>query len=184
MASVSPARILRDVLSQYADDDKWIGSTFEKIKRLSNTKVGDVGQDFVERLCDELGFSCEFPSDNKGGRSRTSPWDIRVEGVTFELKTATEDVNGSFQFNHVRYQRTYQGLLCVGIAPEVIVFDAWTKAAVTTGKAGTLVSMERRMGASYKLTKRAQQLRAIGDFENHLLDLISELENEQPNRPE
>ena len=96
MTSVSPEHILGDVLSQYADDDKWVDSTFEKIKRLSNTKVGDVGQDFVERLCDGLGFSCEFPSDDKGGRSRTSPWDIRIEGVTLELKTATEDVNGSF----------------------------------------------------------------------------------------
>lgn len=178
MTGVSPKHILHDVLSQYADDDKWLGSTFEQIKRLSNTKVGDVGQDFVERLCEELGFTCEFPQADKGGRSRNSPWDIRIEGVTFELKTATEDVKGSFQFNHVRYQRTYQGLLCVGIAPEEILFDGWTKAAVTTGKAGTLVSMERGMGASYKLTKRAQQLRDIGDFEGHLLDIISELEDD------
>ncbi len=36
-------QILRNVLAEYADADKWIGSPFERIKRISNTKVGDIG---------------------------------------------------------------------------------------------------------------------------------------------
>ena len=95
-------------------------------------------------LCEEIGFECEFPESAKGaGRQRQSPWDIRIEGVTFELKTATEDVSGSFQFNHIRYHREYEALLCVGISPNQIGFDAWSKAAVATGEAGKLVSMEK-----------------------------------------
>ena len=93
------------------------GEPFERIKRLSNTKVGDVGQDFVERLCASLGYRCEFPRNQKGTRSRTESWDIRIEGTTFELKTATEDVSGAFQFNHIRYHRRYDALLCIRHQP-------------------------------------------------------------------
>lgn len=169
---VDARAILAAVLDGYADDNKWIGARFEAIKRLSNTKVGDVGQDFVERLCDELGFNTEFPE----GRSRQSPWDIRIEGSAFELKTATEDVHGAFQFNHVRYHRPYDGLLCVGISPDDISFDAWSKADVATGAAGHLVSMDQGSSATWKLTKRAGVLRPIADFESHLLDLIVQIQ--------
>lgn len=48
---------------------------------------------------------------------------MRIEGASFELKMATEDVHGSFQFNHIRYHRPYDALLCLGIAPENILFD-------------------------------------------------------------
>lgn len=60
MGSPDTHQILLNVLSRYEDADKWRGSTFERIKRLSNTKVGDAGQDFVEVLCAELGFECDF----------------------------------------------------------------------------------------------------------------------------
>jgi len=165
--------LLREVLSGYADSDKWVGQPFEHIKRLSNTKVGDVGQDFVERLCGELGFTCEFPLNAKGKRSRTEAWDVRIEGTTFELKTATEDVHDSFQFNHIRYHRPYDALLCIGIAPSDILMDAWTKAAVVTGQAGPLVSMDKGSSATHKLTKRRPQLRPIDDFEDRLLAVLA-----------
>lgn len=176
MAKPSAKRILCDVLEEYSDADKWTDAPFEKIKRLSNTKVGDVGQDFVERLCESLGFAVEFPENLRGKRSRTSPWDIRIEGTTFELKTATEDVHGAFQFNHIRYHRTYEGVLCVGIGPDAIQFDAWSKADVVTSKAGNLVSMDAGSSATHKLTKRKGQLRPIYEFEDHLLNLIAELQ--------
>ena len=107
-----PSDILEEVLSGYEDSDKWENAPFERIKRISNTKVGDVGQEFIERLCKCIGFDIAFPmsvarksdqhqkkSSNKN-RARQSPWDIQIEGIQVELKTATEDTNGAFQFNH------------------------------------------------------------------------------------
>lgn len=166
--------ILRDVLAEHADDDKWVGAPFENIKRISNTRVGSVGQEFVERLCDEIGFAIEFPTGAGGKRSPASPWDIKIEGVSFEVKTATEDVHRSFQFNHVRY-REYQALLCVGVGPDTILFGAWSKADVTTGAAGHLVTMDKGSSATFKLTKRIPQLRPIAEFGQRILDLVSEL---------
>ncbi len=166
--------ILLKVLESYSDADKWVDSMFERIKRLSNTKVGDTGQDFVEHLCEEIGFECNFPERPSGkGRQRQSPWDIRIENVTFELKTATEDVSGSFQFNHIRYHREYEALLCIGTGPNEIWFDAWSKAAVATGEAGRLVSMEKGGSVSHKLTKQTGSLRPITEFEDHIRHLVT-----------
>ncbi len=169
-----PSDLLREVLATYADADKWTGQPFEHIRRIPNTKVGDVGQDFVEVLCRECGLECTFPEKDDGTRLRQSPWDIRIEGKAFELKTASEDVSGAFQFNHIRYHRPYDALLCVGIAPSSIHVGAWSKADVATGSAGALVSMEKGANASYKLTKRPDQLNEIGEFCDLILALVTD----------
>lgn len=100
-----------------------------------------------------------------GQRLTTGPWDIKIHGFTFELKTATEDVNGNFQFNHIRYHRQYDGLICLGVSPANLYFNVWTAADVKTGKAGTLTSMEKGANASYKLSKGVKSLKPINDFQ-------------------
>ena len=84
---------------------------------------------------------------------------------------ATEDVKGAFQFNHIRYHRPYDAILCVGIAPNDILFDAWPKATVATGGAGRLVTMDKGSSATWKLTKRADSLRPISEFEGRIADM-------------
>lgn len=169
-----PQKILLAVLKQHTDSSKWIDSKFEHIKRISNSRVGDVGQEFIERLCQSMGIDIDFP-ESGAKRVRQSPWDMQIEGVKFELKTATEDVSGSFQFNHIRYHRPYDALLCLGISPADIHFGCWSKAEVTTGRAGALVTMEKGANASYKLTKRPHQLQAISEFQSRVMQLVTEL---------
>lgn len=162
----NPLELLSVVLSEYADADKWRDAPFEHIKRISNSHVGSVGQDFVKALCDALGFKCEKSASKHG------PWDLRIKGVEFEVKTATEDTNGNFQFNHLRYHRKYDAALCVGIGPDSIHFGMWSKAEVSTGKAGNLVTMEKGANASYKLTKRREGLKPISRFGDALTKFI------------
>lgn len=54
-------------------------------------------------MCNELNYQCTFPLNKQGMKSKQSPWDIEIGGIQFELKTATEDTKGMFQFNHIRY---------------------------------------------------------------------------------
>lgn len=170
---IDPKGILLEVLSNHNDANKWNESTFEHIKRVSNTKVGEVGQDFVEQLCINLGYECIFPLNKKGARAKQNPWDIQINGVQLELKTATEDVSGSFQFNHIRYHRPYQGVMCIGVSPHEIFFNVWSKADISTGVAGTLVSMEKNANASYKLTKKPIGLHPIDTFDNKLTHFLT-----------
>ena len=166
-------KILSDILNspKYQNSNKWTDSSFGIIKTISNTHVGSVGQDFIERLCSEHQISWEAPIDEKTGKQSTkSPWDAKINGLKFEIKTATEDVNGNFQFNHIRYHRPYDALLCLGISPENIVFGIWTKAAVSTGQAGHLVTMDQGSSATFKLTKRRNSLIDIDKFKKSILN--------------
>ena len=158
--------IMLEVFQKHNDASKWRKASFEHIKRVSNTKVGEIGQDFIEKLCEVLDYSCIFPLNKHGVRAKQNPWDIEINGIKFELKTATEDVSGSFQFNHIRYHRAYDGVMCLGVGPEDIYFNLWSKAEITTGKAGSLVSMEKGANASYKLTKKPSTLHDIDEFDN------------------
>lgn len=162
------------VLSKHHNHSKWDKGNYAGIKKLSNTKVGAVGQDFIEGLCNELGMTIEFPLGKNKERAQNSPWDIKINGIEFELKTATEDVGGNFQFNHVRYHRDYDALMCLGVSPNDLYFQVWSKADVVTKKAGSLVSMEKGGNASYKLTKKPKDLKPIKEFEEVLLVFTNE----------
>jgi len=163
-----PIELFANILQEFHDDSKWTGAVLGKIKTISNTKVGDVGQLFIEKLCNQLFMPCSFPTNLKGERIKQSPWDIKIANIELELKTATEDTSGKFQFNHVRYHRPYQGLLCLGVSPANLYFGVWSKADVTTGKAGKLVTMEKGANASFKLTKAPSQLHEIAHFQSKI----------------
>lgn len=161
-----------EALSQHDNAKKWNGAIYEKMKKIPNTKVGSVGQDFIESICDELGFECEFPIQKDGKRATQSPWDIKINDIAFELKTATEDTTGSFQFNHIRYHRPYDAVLCLGVSPNELHFNVWSKADIATGKAGNLATMEKGANASYKLSKRPAQLYTIDLFKDKIQEFI------------
>ena len=165
--------LFKEIILKHKNHDKWNKGDFIGIKSISNTNVGSVGQQFIESLCDYLNITYKFPLNKKNIRASQSPWDIEINGVTFELKTATEDTNGKFQFNHLRYHREYEAILCLGVCPDNLFFNIWTKADVVTGKAGKLVSMEKSANASYKLTKSPSELLHIDDFQKTVTDFTN-----------
>lgn len=173
LSMVDPLAILQKAQEDAARPDQWLDQRFEPIKRTTNTGVGVIGQLFIERMCQAYGFAVQFPSRPDGARLNQSPWDIQIEGRKFELKTATLDTSNAFQFNHIRYHRPYDALMCLGIAPTSAYFEVWSAADVKTGQAGTLVSMEKGANASFKLTKRPASLCDIKQFEVRLSDFLS-----------
>lgn len=168
--------IFKEILSRQGNSPKWKDGEFGGIKIIPNTSVGTVGQEFIEKACAALEIPYEYPTNDKAKRASQSPWDIKINGITFELKTASEDTSNSFQFNHIRYHRKYDALLCLAVAPNDLYFNIWSKADVTTEKAGKLVSMEKGANASYKLTKRSNQLLPIEKFETTLKEFIKKFE--------
>ena len=170
MPNIDYEKLLIEALKKNVDDSKWKSGVFIGIKTVSNTKVGNVGQDFIEGLCGVLSIPCSFPLKENGKRSTQSPWDIKINDIKFELKTATEDVNGSFQFDHVRYHRPYDAVLCLGVTPNELYFRMWSKAEITTQKAGKLASMEKQANASFKLTKKPRVLFPITEFSQKLTE--------------
>ncbi len=161
--------LMKDVIATYANNPKWIDAPLGDIKILSNTHIGNVGQDFIQQWCQTLNLTWEHPN------STQSPWDMQIQSITFEIKTATEDVNGNFQFNHIRHHRDYQALLVLGISPDDILFDVWRKGEVVEGKAGHLVTMDKGSSATFKLTKKPSQLRPVTEFADRINEIAKSL---------
>lgn len=173
MSNLDYKSLFIEALKKNTDSPKWNEGDFIGIKTVSNTKVGNVGQAFIESLCDVLSIPYNFPVKENNERLTQSPWDIEIYGVKFELKTATEDTSGSFQFNHIRYHRPYDAVLCLGVTPNELYFGIWSKADVVTGKAGNLVSMEKGANASYKLTRKPSNLFPITEFEQKIKEFTN-----------
>ena len=165
MPDRTPADILLEVLRE-TQNLSWVDEPFAQAKNLGGgTKVGTVGQEFVARLCRSLGVEPEFPRDKQGKLLKRGPWDISINGVTFEQKTATLGAKGTFQFNHIDQTKRFDALLCLGIAPDAIWWRAWSKADIVTDKAGLLVPMQKGSNAAWKITKKPSDLRPISDFD-------------------
>jgi len=121
-----------------------------------------LAEEFVVEYCQELGFKVE---DKK---TRLGDYDKIINGKKFEIKMATEDLTGNFQFNHIRYDYKYDFVLCLGVSPDSILFEIYTKSDIIIGKAGNLVSMGRGQNSSFKLTKPKNTLRPISEFKDKL----------------
>lgn len=167
--------VLQDLAPEHMEDDGWAGARFEFVKRLSSTATGAIGEDFVHALCGETGLSRELPEDPGEGRGRES-WDIRIEGRTFEIKTATLGVSGTFQFNNIRTRRTYDALLVIAITPTDVFMRVWTRRDIVRDRVDGLVPMARDAPALLKLTKREPDLLPIDRFEEAVRDVIKELD--------
>lgn len=150
-----PLKIFHDVSIGKIIDKKWTGQPHEAFKHLANSSKGDAGEEFIKRYTEALGFKIE------NRVSRLGDWDVKINEKTFEVKCSTEDITGSFQFNHIRYDSKYDYLLCLGVSPNNLVFDIWPKGEVATGLAGNLVSMGKNQNSSFKLTKKLSALKDI-----------------------
>lgn len=116
--AISPIDLLLDVIKDHKPESIWIGSKLKAFRDVENTNRGDIGEEFIHRYLTQLGIPNQYRD------SRTEPSDIEIFGKRFEIKTASEDKGGHFQFNHIRHDMPNQYLLCLGIRPNEIMFNA------------------------------------------------------------
>lgn len=150
----SSVTLLLEVIRDHSPVSKWTDAPLEKFRHVENTNRGEIGEEFLRRFLARHGIKA-------GNGSRIARTDLRIYDRRFEVKTASEDKGGSFQFNHVRLDRSYDYLLCLGISPAEIFFDAWSKGEVAESKAGTLVRMAEGQSVTFKLTKRKTDMKPI-----------------------
>lgn len=154
----NPKEIFLEIVGKKLIDAKWGGKPHEAFKNLPNSSKGDAGEEFIRRYATDLGFTVIK-------KKRLGDWDLEINGKNFEVKLASEDITGCFQFNHIRYDSKYDYLLCLGVTPDNLVFGIWTKGDVATGLAGNLVSMGKNQNSSFKLTKKATGLKTIEELQ-------------------
>ena len=155
---MNPVELMREVILEHTPDSIWTNAPLESFRRVANTNRGDIGEEFVFRYLRDAGAAVSK------GDSRVEEWDLLVNGKRFEVKTASEDTGGAFQFNHIRLDRAYDYLLCLGVRPSAILFNAWRKGDVSEGGAGTLVRMAEGQSVTHKLTKKPADMMDIAEL--------------------
>ncbi len=172
--------IMLDVLEEHAGPETQVDAAgclnapFGKFKALPGAKVRKAGLDFIARLCNEAELICEFPAHPSVGRSWQNPWDVKINGATFAVKASTEHANGRFQFNHIQPDRSYEAVLCLGIASDVVLFDAWPKADVVKEAMGETIAIDQ-ISTPRTLRKHRAELRPIEEFEGYIKSLTESL---------
>lgn len=156
--------LFQQSIAKFPNSKKWLNGCFCAIKTASNTGVGNIGEDFILEYSKALGF------DAKISENRTS-WDIEINGIKYELKTATEDVHGKFQFNHFRTHRAYDAAICLGVSPNELYVNVISKSELMEKP---LVSMEKGANASYKWTRHPKELHKITSFNALIENFTSE----------
>ena len=151
---MNPVYLMVVVIKEHAPENIWQGSPLAGYRKLGNTNRGEIGEEFIRRYVGSHGI----PVGNGG---RTSKTDLRIGDRYFEVKTASLGATGTFQFNHVRLDRNYDHLFCLGICPYRIVFNMWRKGDVAENRAGTLVRMAEGQAVTYKLTKKLDDMNPI-----------------------
>lgn len=151
---MNPVDLLVEVIREHAPEDIWQTSPLMGYRLVGNTNRGEIGEEFIRRYLRAAGIEV-----TSGGR--TSATDLTIGQRRFEVKTASQGSNGTFQFNHVRLDRGYHFLLYLGICPQEIVFNMWRKGEVAEGRAGTLVRMAEGQAVTYKITKKLADMQGI-----------------------
>ena len=168
-------KVLKDIIKLYEIKNiknKWSNSYFENFKKLSTTEKGDIIEDFLEKILKELKFNVSNNKDE--GIKHKKEWDLLINNKTAEVKSATEDTNGNFQFNGIRKHRNYEFIIVVGISPNNLFFNIYKGEDVKNNKIGKLVNMEKDSNlASYKLTRNKNSL-----FELNSLEIFKKIASE------
>lgn len=154
---MNPVDLLVELIKEHSPRDIWQGSPLIGYRLLGNTNRGEIGEQFILRFLNHFGIRVT-------NGSRTDETDKRIGTMLLEIKTASLGASGTFQFNHVRLDRDYHHLICLGICPDHLVFNMWPKDIVRSSQAGTLVAMAQDQRVTYKLTKRLDEMRNIDDL--------------------
>ena len=126
-------------------ENKWLGSTYQAVKYSAPTNSGDFGEDVTTEIVNIL-LDLEAERVNKG----KGEFDIRLSESrkTIEHKLATEDVNGSFQFNGLRKDNKYDFAFLLGVSPEALWYQMYPKKELNLTTA-----MTKNGSDSFKLTR-------------------------------
>ena len=148
----------------------WEGKRFASVKFASASEKGAIGEDFLHRMLIALGYK-----NVETLRGRKGPYDVGVKNgkkdVKFEVKTATLDIGGNFQFNGVRYDTKYTHLFFFGLLPNEIRYEIVDKNMIIGGSY-TMTPMRKGSNSDFKITRPSARLSGFNQFGKDITKLL------------
>ena len=161
-------KMMCELIEKYCektDTGKWGTGDFADIARVEKGLRGEVGEDFVEGVLQQMGYTDAQRKDNRRGE-----YDITANGFRIEVKTASEDIHNSFQFNSIRHDVDYDFLFVVGIAPDNIYFRIYKKKDIPQN----LPPMAKNTERVYKFTHTKNKLYELCMLEAEVKKMLGE----------
>lgn len=135
-------------------DTQWDEGPFIGIRRLQPDNRGEVGERFLCRLFQDLGYEVELSQVTDPTKKH---WDLRIDGATkLEVKTATLGSTRTFQHENLEKDRDFDGVVLLDVAPDSIYLTFAAKASIPWTSANDRWSRNpkklhrRRQGIAYK----------------------------------
>ena len=178
--------ITETVISESCSKKNWLNSKNEKIKPLSTTEKGTIGEKLLEVAINSIGdnYTAEFPEIRKGDYDIRGINIVKNTSSDFEVKFATEDSNGGFQFNAMKLDAIYDYLFCIGVSPNEEYFQIIKKENLFNNnymketfncKLGSLYKKrenEKVDEMSYKLSLSKSKMKPISELLTTLREIL------------
>ena len=103
-------QVLKEAQNQWLDPD----SKYKDIRSLQIDKRGSFGERFFSQTLSKIYYrrlKIEYNDGDQGD------WDLMFNGIKFEIKTASIDVNNKFQTGGIKQDGDYDAILFLGIKP-------------------------------------------------------------------
>lgn len=92
--------------------EQWVNAKFKQQRLLQIDKRGSVGERFfLQTLTMFYPRRIEYKDGDQGD------WDLKIGKMRFEIKTASLDKKNKFQYEGLKKNGDYDGILFLGIAP-------------------------------------------------------------------
>jgi hypothetical protein len=147
---------------------KWTNSKYEVIKRAPTTTKGSFGEELVVDLFTLINIKASRINEGKGS------FDVLAANKKWEVKLATEDTNGKFQFNGIMKDVDYDYVLCIGVAPNDLWFNIFTKSQCQQ----LSTAMTKGGSDTYKLTA-SKDSKSVWDVKRLTDELVFAVEVEK-----
>jgi hypothetical protein len=103
-------QVLKEAQNQWLDPD----SKYKDIRSLQIDKRGSFGERFFSQTLSKIYYRRLKIEYNDGDQD---DWDLMFNGIKFEIKTASIDVNNKFQNEGIKQDGDYDAILFLGIKP-------------------------------------------------------------------
>lgn len=124
-------KTLREVAEKDSIVQTWENKKYGDIQRITNPKKGDLGEKLIKKWLEMFEYPCEIRGRirKRGGNNIDLLVDLNKDNKKerVEVKLASLDVSGKYQFNWIPIQSDYILIFFIGINPDAIYLSIKTK---------------------------------------------------------
>lgn len=107
---------ITDLSSVPTSKSVWSNSQYQLLKETSTTEKGTWAEELLCKILARKGLEATIHNHGRGG------YDVEAPGQRTEVKLATQDVGGNFQFNGLDLKRDFDAGFLLGVAPNELFF--------------------------------------------------------------